>query len=216
MPWGFWRSVDHSLHAFFTESFIDELAVAAGRDPYEYRRELLAGSPRFLAVLDLAAEKAGWGGPLPSGRARGIAAVIDKGGHVAEVAEVSLENGRVVVHRITCAVDCGQIIDPDVVRAQTVGSVVYGLTALFYGEITIDKGRVAQSNFHDYPLLRISEMPRIDVHVVESHEEPGGVGEPAVPPVAPAVTNALFQITGKRIRRLPLARYDFSTSTDGG
>jgi isoquinoline 1-oxidoreductase beta subunit len=121
-----------------------------------------------------------------------------------------LENGLVLVHRVTCVVDCGQVIDPDVVEAQTVGSVVYGLTALFYGEITIDKGRVAQSNFHDYPLLRIPQMPEVDVHIVESHEEPGGVGEPAVPPIAPAVTNALFQITGKRVRRLPLARYDFS------
>ena len=216
VPVGYWRSVGPSQNTFITESFFDELAHATGRDPFELRRELLKDSPRLRNVVELAAEKAGWSDPLPVGRARGIATVVDKGGYVAEVAEISLQAGRVLVHRITCAVDCGQVIDPNVVEAQTVGSVVYGLSALLYGEITIDKGRVKQSNFHDYPLLRIPEMPIVEVHIVESHEEPGGVGEPAVPPVAPAVTNALFLLTGKRIRRLPLARYDFSTATDSG
>ncbi|MGH9337688.1 MAG: molybdopterin cofactor-binding domain-containing protein, partial [Vicinamibacteria bacterium] len=214
VPVGYWRSVGPSQNTFITESFLDELAHAAGRDPVEIRRELLKDSPRLRNVVELAAEKSGWGTPLPPGRARGIAAVLDKGGHAAEVAEVSLANGRVVVHRVTCAVDCGQLIDPDVVDAQVTGSVVYGLSALLYGEITIEAGRVAESNFHDYPLVRIPEMPVIDVHLVKNHEEPGGAGEPAVPPIAPAVTNALFVLTGERIRRLPLSRYDFSKATD--
>jgi CO/xanthine dehydrogenase Mo-binding subunit len=215
VPVGYWRSVGPSQNTFFTESFIDELAHAASRDPFELRRELLKDKPRLRHVLELAAEKSGWRDPLPEGRARGIAVVLEKGGYVAEVAQVSLRDGKVVVHRVDCAVDCGQLIDPDVVRAQVVGSVVYGLTALLYGEITIDGGRVVQSNFHDYPMLRLPEMPVVDVHLVQSDAEPGGVGEPAVPPIAPAVTNALFALTGRRIRRLPLSKHDFrATATD--
>jgi isoquinoline 1-oxidoreductase beta subunit len=214
VPVGYWRSVGPSQNTFITESFFDEIAHAAGRDPFELRRELLKDNPRLRHVVELAAEKAGWGNPLPDGRAHGIAAVLDKGGYVAEVVEVSIESGRIVVHRVTCGVDCGQIIDPNVVEAQIVGSVVYGLSALLHGEITIEKGRVAQSNFHDYPILRIPDMPKVDVHIVDSTEEPGGVGEPGVPPIAPAVTNAIFRLTGQRIRRLPLSRYDFSIATD--
>ena len=204
VPVGYWRSVGPSQNTFFLESFVDELAHAAKRDPFELRRELLAGHPRLRRVLELAAERSGWGTPLPKGRARGIAVVEDKGGLVAEVAEVSLANGKVAVHRVTCAADCGRIIHPGIVEAQLSGSVAAGLTAALYGEITIAKGRVEQGNFHDYRMLRMGEMPQIDVHIVESDEEPGGVGEPGVPPIAPAVANALFALTGRRVRRLPI------------
>lgn len=204
VPVGYWRSVGPSQNAFFLECFIDEMAAAAGRDPVEVRRELLAGHPRLRHVLDVAAERSGWGSPLPAGRARGVAVVEDKGGLVAQVAEVSVADNRVRVHRVTCAADCGQIIHPGIVEAQLSGSVIAGLAAALYGEITIERGRVAQSNFHDYPLLRLGETPGIDVHIVKNHEEPGGVGEPGVPPVAPAVANAVFALTGKRLRSLPL------------
>jgi CO/xanthine dehydrogenase Mo-binding subunit len=204
VPVGYWRSVGPSQNTFVLESFIDEMAYAAGRDPFEFRRDLLAGHPRLKHVLEVAAEQSGWGSPVPMDRARGIALLSDRGGLVAEVAEVSLEGGRVKVHKVTCAADCGQIIHPGVVEAQLSGSVIAGLTAALYGEITIEKGRVKQGNFNDYRLLRMRETPEISVHIVESHEEPGGVGEPAVPPIAPAVTNALFALTGKRIRRLPI------------
>ncbi len=214
VPVGYWRSVGPSQNTFITESLFDEMAHAAGRDPFELRRELLKNSPRLRNVLETAAEKSGWGKPLSSGRARGIGVVEDTGSYVAQVAEVSLRGSTVVVHRVTCAVDCGQVIDPDVVKAQSAGSIVYGLSAVLYGEITIEKGRAVQSNFDGYPLVRLPETPVIDVHLVESREEPGGVGEPAVPPIAPAVTNALFVLTGKRIRRLPLSKFDFKTATD--
>ena len=204
VPIGYWRSVGPSQNTFMVESFIDELAHAGGRDPFELRREMLDHNPRLKHVLEFAAEKAGWGTPLPSGRARGIALVEDKGGLVAEVAEVSVSDGQVRVHRVTCAVDCGQIIHRGIVSAQIEGSVVAGLTAALYGEITLEGGRVKQSNFHDYPMLRMSEMPEVEVHLVTNTEEPGGAGEPGVPPIAPAVTNALFALTGKRIRRLPI------------
>jgi CO/xanthine dehydrogenase Mo-binding subunit len=204
VPAGFWRSVGPSQNTFFLESFIDELAHAAGRDPFELRRELLSGEPRLQRVLELAAEKSGWGTPLPAGHARGIAVLADRGSFVAEVAEVSVERNRVRVHKVTCAADCGLIIHPGIVEAQLSGSVIAGLSAALYGEITIEKGRVKQSNFNDYPLLRMREVPEIAVHIVPSQEEPGGVGEPAVPPIAPAVTNALFALTGKRIRKLPI------------
>jgi CO/xanthine dehydrogenase Mo-binding subunit len=186
------------------ESFIDELAHAAGRDPVEVRREMLKDNPRLEHVVEKAAELSGWGKPLPAGRARGIALLQDRGARVAEVAEVSLENGKVRVHRVTCAVDCGQVIHRGIAEGQFSGSIVGGLTAAFYGEITLDRGRVAQANFDAYRMLRMPEMPEVTVHIVESHEEPGGVGEPAVPPIAPAVANALFQLTGKRVRKLPI------------
>jgi isoquinoline 1-oxidoreductase beta subunit len=204
VPVGYWRAVGPTQNCFIMESFIDELAHAAGRDPFEFRRDLLSGDPRLRRCLELAAERAGWGSSLPAGRARGIAAVEDKGGRVAQVAEVSLANGAVRVHRITLVADCGRIIHPGIVEQQMVGAVVAGLTAALYGEITIERGRVKQSNFHDYPMLRMREMPVVDVHVIASEEEPGGVGEPGVPPVAPAVTNALFALTGHRVRRLPI------------
>jgi isoquinoline 1-oxidoreductase beta subunit len=166
---------------------------------------------RLRHVLELAAERSGWGRALPEGRARGVAVVEDKGGRVAQIAEVSLDEGRIRVHRITCVADCGQIIHEGIVEGQLVGSVVAGLTAALYGEITIERGRVRESNFHDYPMLRIDAMPEVEVQIVRNHEEPGGVGEPGVPPVAPAVANALFALTGTRIRRLPIRPESFAS-----
>ncbi len=215
VPTGHWRSVGPSRNAFVVESFIDELAHSAGRDPLEVRLELLSHHPRLRHVLEVAAKHAGWGTPPPTGRARGIGLVENKGGLAAQIAEVSLEGDRVRVHRVTCAFDAGRIINPKIAEAQIVGSVVTGLGAALYGEITLEGGRVAQSNFHDYPMLRISEMPEVSVHIVESTEEPGGVGEPAVPPTAPAVTNALFALTGKRIRKLPITLTDLGAAEGG-
>ena len=204
VPVGWWRSVGSSQNAFVTESFIDELAHAAGADPFEYRRQLLEAHPRHRAVLELAAEKAGWGTPLPEGRARGIALAESFGSYVAEVAEVSVESNGVRVHRVVCAVDCGRTVNPDTIAAQMEGGIVYGLTAALWGEISIDRGQAVQVNFDEYRPLRMREMPAVEVHIVESAEPPGGVGEPGVPPIAPAVTNALFALTGTRIRRLPV------------
>jgi isoquinoline 1-oxidoreductase beta subunit len=205
VPVGFWRSVSSSQNAFITESFVDELAHAAGKDPFEYRRELLGKSPKHKGVLEMAAKRAGWGTPLPPGRARGIAVMFSYGSYAAEVAEVSLAaDGKVRVHRVVCAVDTGFAANPDQIRAQMEGGIAYALTAALYGQITIDKGRVVQSNFHDYPILRIDEMPRIEVHIMESGDFVGGAGEPGVPPLAPAVCNAVFALTGKRVRRLPI------------
>jgi isoquinoline 1-oxidoreductase subunit beta len=201
----FWRSVGHSQNGFFTEGFIDELAVAAGQDPYEFRRAMLGKSPRHKGVLELAAQKAGWGTPLPAGVARGIAVVSSFGSFVAEVAEVSVAaDGTPKVHRVVAAVDCGMTVNPETIRRQVEGSIVYGLSAALYGRITFKGGRVEQGNFNDYPVLRITEMPKVEVHIVPSTEEPGGIGEPATPPIAPAVVNALFQLTGKRLRSLPI------------
>ena len=204
VPVGFWRSVGSSQNAYITECFIDELAKLAGRDPLQARLELMAQHPRHAGVLKLAADKAGWGKPLAAGRARGLAVAEAFTSYVAQVAEVSIERGRVRVHRITCAVDCGINVNPDSIRAQMESGIVYGLTATLKGAITIDKGRVMQSNFDNYPLLRIDECPEIDVHIVPSTEPPGGVGEPGVPPTAPAVANAVFALTGKPVRSLPI------------
>jgi len=204
VPTGYWRSVGPSGNTFMVEGFIDELAHAAERDPLKFRLELLGDHPRMKHALETAAEMADWGTPPPEGRARGIGLVEDKGGIVAQIAEVSVPDDRVRVHRVWCAADCGQIIHPGIVDAQIVGSIVAGLTAALHGEITIERGRVVQSNFHDYEMLRMDEMPEVEVHIVRSHEEPGGVGEPAVPPIAPAVANALFALTGRRIRKLPI------------
>lgn len=203
VPIGFWRSVGSSQNAFVTECFVDEVAALAGVDPYEFRRRHLA-DPRARAVLELAASKAGWGTPLPSGRFRGIAYAACYGSRAAEVAEVSVSGGKVRVHRVVAAIDCGQVVNPDTVEAQVEGAIVYGLTAALHGEITLDGGRVRQGNFDSYPLLRLTEMPGIEVHIVPSNEAPGGVGEPGTPPIAPAVANAVFQATGTRIRRLPI------------
>jgi isoquinoline 1-oxidoreductase beta subunit len=200
-----WRSVGHSHTGFVNESFLDELAHAGGRDPLELRLRLLEGQARHLAVLQLAAEKAGWGTPPPEGRARGIAVREAFGTFVAEVAEVSLDaRGEVRVHRVVCAVDCGIAVNPRNVAAQIESGVVYGLSAALYGELTVEKGRVRQSNFHDYPVLRMDRVPAIEVHVVRSEALPTGAGEPGLPPVAPAVGNALFALTGKRVRKLPI------------
>jgi len=205
IPLGFWRSVGPSQNGIIVESFVDELAHAAGADPVEYRRMLLSKSPRHRGVLDLAAQKASWGTPLPPGRARGVAVGFSYGSYAAHVAEVSVnENGRPRVHRIVAAIDCGIAVNPDQVRAQMEGGAIYALTAALHGEITIDGGRVKQSNFHDYPLLRMSESPAIEAYILDSGEPPGGLGEPGVPTVAPAVCNAIFALTGKRIRRLPI------------
>lgn len=204
VPTGMWRSVGASQNAFSIECFIDELAHAAGQDPLAYRLQLLTNAPRHRAVLQLAAEKAGWGQRLPAGHGRGLAVYVAYAGWVAHVAEVSVVRGIIRVHRVVSAVDCGLVVNPDGVRAQTEGAIVFGLTAALKGEITLKDGRVVQGNFHDYPLLRIGEMPRIDVHLVSSAEPPGGVGEAGVPPIAPAVANAVFAATGKRLRRLPL------------
>ena len=207
IPLGFWRSVGASQNAFVVESFMDELAAAAGRDPYEFRRELLQAKPRHLRTLELAATKAGWGTPLPAGRARGIALAEWEPTTCAEVAEVSVApDGAVRVHRVVCAVDCGQVVNPDTLEAQMQGGVVFGLTAALYGEITIANGRVQQGNFTDYPMLHISEMPVVEVYTVNSTDALGGIGEPSVPPTAPAVCNAIFAATGKRIRSLPIGK----------
>jgi isoquinoline 1-oxidoreductase beta subunit len=205
VPVGFWRSVGSSQNGFVVESFIDELAHAAGQDPYEFRRALLGKSPRHKRVLEVAATKANWGSPLPAGRARGIAVVFSYASYAAHVAEVSVSpEGAVRVHRIVCAIDCGIAVNPDQVKAQMEGGAVYALTAVLYGQITLDKGRVQQTNFHNYPMLRINEAPVVETHIVDSGEAPGGLGEPGVPSVAPAVCNALFALTGKRIRTLPI------------
>ncbi len=205
IPLGFWRSVGASQNGFIIESFIDELAHEAKKDPYEYRRALLSQAPRHKGVLELAATKANWGSPLPAGRARGCAVVFSYASYAASVAEVAVApDGTVKVHRLVTAIDPGIAVNPDQIKAQMEGGAVYALTATLHGKITIDHGRVAQSNFHDYPMLRINEMPQVEVHILESNEAPGGLGEPGVPSVAPAVCNAVFALTGKRIRSLPI------------
>ncbi len=209
VPIGAWRSVGPSLTCFFIESFVDELAAASKKDPFEYRRKLLEGKPRLKKVLELAAEKSGWGKPLPSGRARGIACVEAFGSFIAEVAEISVgKDGTLKVHRIVAAVDCGPVVNPKTIEAQIEGAVAMGLSAALKDEITIEKGRVAQSNFHDYQILRIGEMPKVEVHIVPSTDSLGGIGEPGLPPVAPALCNAIFALTGKRIRKLPIRPED--------
>ena len=209
IPTLWWRSVGHSHNAFVVESFLDELIHAAGKDPYEVRRALLMNRSRHRAVLDLAAEKAGWRKRLPEGRGRGLAVHESFGSFVAQVAEVSVsKEGKVRVHRVVCAIDCGPVVNPDTIRAQMEGGVVFGLTAVLYGEISFEKGRVKQRNFHDYQMLRMNEMPVVEVHLVPSTEKMGGVGETGVPPIAPAVANAVFALTGKRLRRLPIRAED--------
>jgi isoquinoline 1-oxidoreductase subunit beta len=213
VPVQWWRSVGHSHTGFSVETFLDEVAHAGGKDPYQLRRTLLAGQPRMLAVLDLAAKKANWGSPLPAGRARGIAGHFSFDSYVAQVAEVSIEkDGNVRVHRIVASVDCGRVINPDTVKAQIEGGIVFGLTAALKTEITLENGRVQQSNFHNYPIVRMFESPEIEVHIIESTEKPTGVGEPGVPPVAPAVANAILALTGKPIRRLPIKPEDLRSA----
>lgn len=206
MPLGWWRSVYSSQNGFALECFMDEMAAAAKMDPLTFRMKLLSKSPRPAGVLKLAADKAGWGRPLPAGRGRGLAMYGSFGSYAAMVAEVSVQKGMPVVHRTVVAIDCGQTVNPSIIEAQMQSAVVFGLSAAFYGEITVEKGRVQQSNFHDYELLRFNQMPLVEVYIVPSEQAPGGVGEPGVPVVAPAVANALFSLTGKRIRKLPIKR----------
>lgn len=204
LPTGAWRSVANHPDAFAHECFVDEIAEALGRDPLDFQLELHENSPRG-AVLELAAEKAGWGDPLPEGWGRGIAVHSTFGvTHVAQVVEASIDEGRINVHRVVCAVDCGIVVNPDGVEAQMEGGIVFGLSAALYGEITAEGGAVQQSNFHDYQVLRLSEMPEIEVYIVNSDRQPTGTGEMGVPPAAPALANALYTITGKRIRHLPI------------
>jgi isoquinoline 1-oxidoreductase beta subunit len=204
VPIQWWRSVGHTHTAFAVETFMDELAAAAGKDPVEFRLALLDRSPRHAGVLRMAAEKAGWGSPLPGGRARGVAVHKSFDTYVAEVAEVSMEGGKPRVHRVVCAVDCGVAVNPDVIRMQMESGIAYALSAALYGAITLRDGRVEQANFDTYRVLRIDEMPHVEVHIVPSAEAPTGVGEPGVPPLAPAVANAMFGLTGVRVRRLPV------------
>jgi isoquinoline 1-oxidoreductase beta subunit len=199
-----WRSVGASQNGFFLEGFLDEVAHAAGKDPYRFRRELLAHDARALTVLDLAADKAGWGTPLPAGRARGIAYMESYGSLCAEVAEVSVGQDGVRVHRVVVALDCGDIVNPDSVEAQLMGSVVQGLSATLGEAITLKNGAAEQRNFDSYPILRMDRAPTVEAHVIRSGQGWGGVGEPGVPPLAPAVANAIYAATGRRVRRLPL------------
>jgi len=205
IPFGFWRSVGASFQGFAVEAFIDELATTAGKDPYEFRRDLLGKAPRHLAALNLAAEKAGWGKPLPQGRARGIAVMECFGSILAQVTEVSVDaKGAVKVHRVVCSVDTGWVINPDTIAQQMEGGIIYGLTAALKGEITIQNGRVTQRHFNDYQMIRHPEMPRIEVHIVPSTAEPGGIGEPSTALAAGSLVNAIYAATGKRVYRLPI------------
>ncbi len=211
IPIAAWRSVDHSQQTFFTESFIDEVAHRAGKNPYQFRMDLLHEHPRHQRVLKTAAEAAGYGRDLPEGHALGIAVQESFGSVVAEIAEVSMdENMRPVVHKVTCAIDCGFAVNPDTAAAQIESGIIFGLTAAMYGEITIEGGRVAQNNFPDYEMVRMATTPEIDVHILESDNTLGGFGEPATPPLAAAVTNAIYILTGQRVRELPIKNHNFN------
>jgi isoquinoline 1-oxidoreductase beta subunit len=210
VPWGFWRSVDHSVHGFFTESFVDELAHAAGKDPYRFRRNQLAASPRFRDVLDLAAEKAGWERPLPANYGRGISLQKSFGTIVAQVVEVEIEAGKPRVRRVICAIDPGFAMHPDGVKAQMESGIIFGLTAALYGEISIHRGSVAQSNFHDYKMMRMDESPEIETYIINGGGKVGGAGEPGTPAIAAALTNAIFDATGVRIRELPISNHNLN------
>lgn len=202
---GYWRSVSHALNCFTVEGFMDEVAHAAGKDPYQFRHDLLARQPRWQAVLDAAAKKAQWG-RIPEGRYQGIALMSGYDTYLAQVAEISMEGNRLKVHRIVCVIDCGQIVNPDIVHAQAEGSIIFGLTAALYDEINVAGGKVKEQNFNDYRLMRINEVPAVEVYFIESEEKPGGMGEPVVALVAPAVCNAIYAATRKRLRTLPIAK----------
>jgi isoquinoline 1-oxidoreductase beta subunit len=203
---GYLRSVSHALNVFANESFIDEMAAAAGKDPYEYRLALLDQQPRFKKVLQIAAEKAGWGRPLPKGRARGIGLMEGYDTYMAQVAEVSMKDGKPKLHRVVVAVDLGMMVNPNIVRQQIESNIVFGLQAALYGNITLENGRVQQTNFHQYQLPRMSETPRIDMVIVESTEKPGGIGEPGMALLGPTMANALYALTGKRYRKMPFTQ----------
>jgi isoquinoline 1-oxidoreductase subunit beta len=200
---GFWRSVGHSHNAFFSEGFIDELASETRQDPLAFRLTQLQAVPRYAAVLQLAADRFGWSKPLPPGRAKGIALHESFGSIVAEAVEVSLEGSAVRVHRVVVAVDCGTVVNPDTVAQQMESAVIFGLTAALYGRIDIKEGVVQQTNFPSYPMVTLAQSPLVQTHIVPSTRPPAGVGEPGVPPIAPAVAGALFALTGKRQRSLP-------------
>jgi isoquinoline 1-oxidoreductase beta subunit len=206
VPTTYWRAVGYTQNTFFGESFIDELAVAGGKDPVELRRRLLTTQPRLLGVLNLVADKAGWGKPLPAGHHRGVAIVNNIGSFTAQIAEVSVTAGNLKVHRVVCATDCGQVVNPAIVEQQIRSGIVFGLSAALKGELTIEGGRIQQANFNQYDVARMDEVPVVDVHIMPSTESPGGMGEAGVPCIAPAVCNAIFKATGKRIRRLPIAQ----------
>ena len=213
IPVSYWRSVGFSQNTFFLESFMDEMAASSGKDPVDFRRKLLEKNPkaaRLLGVLNLVADKSGWGTPLPAGHSRGIAISNNIGSFTAEVAEVSIEKGKIRVHRVVAAVDCGQVVNPAIVSQQIQSGIVFGLTAALKGKISIDKGQVVQQNFNTYDMLRMDEMPQIEVHIVPSILPPGGIGEASTPMIAPAVANALFKGTGKRLRQLPLRAEDLA------
>lgn len=205
IPVHWWRGICYTQNTFVAESFMDEIAYAGKQDPLALRQRLLVNHPRHLQVLALAAEKFGWGNPLPEGHGQGLAVENSQGSYVAQIAEVSVgADNKINVHRVVCAIDCGIAVNPMTIKAQLEGSIIFGLSAALYGEITIEKGSVQQSNFHDYPVLRMDALPDIEVHIVNSGEAPSGTGEPGVPPIAPAVANAIFTATGKRVRRLPI------------
>jgi isoquinoline 1-oxidoreductase beta subunit len=204
VPVQWWRSVGHSHTGFAVECFVDELAALAHKDPYQFRRALLLNQPRHLRVLDLVAQKAGWGKPLPKGRGRGIAVHASFESYNAQVAEVSVKDGKVQVHRIVSVIDCGRYVNPDIIAAQLEGGAIFGASAALFQELTFENGRLQQTNFHSFPMLRMNECPQIETHIVESNEKSGGIGEPGVPCTAPAIANAVFAATGKRIRKLPI------------
>jgi isoquinoline 1-oxidoreductase beta subunit len=210
VPVSFWRAPGANQNVFFIESFVDEMAAAGGKDPIEFRRRLLAGTPRLLNVLNLAAEKSGWGKPLPSGRFQGVALASNVGSFNAQVAEISIVKGKVRVHRVICAMDVGQVVNPTILTQQIEGGIAFGLAAALKGAITVDRGRVQQTNFNTYDVLRMDEMPKVEVYLVPSTENPSGAGEASVPPIAPAATNAIFAATGKRIRKLPIRLVSFA------
>jgi isoquinoline 1-oxidoreductase beta subunit len=204
---GYMRSVSHALNCFVVESFMDELAFETKKDPLEFRMGLLAKQPRYREVLRVASQEARYGS-APKGHSHGVAVMEGYGTYMAQIAEISMEkDGKVKVHRITCAVDCGQTVNPDIVMAQVESAIVFGLSSTLWGEINVQNGRVQQQNFDTYRVVRMSEMPRIETYIVDSREPPGGIGEPATALVAPAVANAVYAATGKRLRSLPLARH---------
>ena len=211
IPFGAWRSVDHSLHGFFTEVFVDELAVATSSDPYQFRKKLLVDQPRYVKLLDTVAQQTKWGTSLGANRGRGIAIHKSFGTIVAQVVEVTFSAGKINVDRVICAVDPGFAVSPDGLKAQMESGIIYGLSAARYGEITIENGAVQQNAFHDYPVIRMSDAPEIEVHIINSGETWGGAGEPGTPVVAPALINAIYQATGERIRSLPISNHEFST-----